>query len=119
MAPGRSLHEIALTAGESTDNLSALSKHTYGKLFAWIVGFVNRCHNRHVHDLHSNGSSSNNNGGTNIATGEQREGGAQKGGKGASARARACLPACLRAGTSGVRFFFFFSFYVVPAGGMY
>lgn len=50
MAPGKSLHEIALTARESSDNLSALSKHTYGKLFAWIVGFVNRCHHQHVHD---------------------------------------------------------------------
>ncbi|CAB1120929.1 unnamed protein product [Ectocarpus sp. CCAP 1310/34] len=48
MAPGKSLHEIALTARESSDNLSALSKHTYGKLFTWIVAFINRCHQRHV-----------------------------------------------------------------------
>lgn len=53
MAPGKSLHEIALTVRESSDNLSALSKHAYGQLFAWIVGFVNRCHHRHVHDLHN------------------------------------------------------------------
>lgn len=51
MAPGKSVHEIALTAREASDNLSALSKHTYGKLFAWIVGFVNRCHHRHVGGL--------------------------------------------------------------------
>ncbi|CAM9119117.1 unnamed protein product, partial [Ectocarpus sp. 8 AP-2014] len=48
MAPGKSLHEIALTARESSDNLSALSKHTYGKLFTWIVAFINRCHQQHV-----------------------------------------------------------------------
>eukprot|EP00903_Cladosiphon_okamuranus_P008596 g8244.t1 len=56
MTPSNSLHEIALTARESSDNLSALSKHTYGKLFAWVVGFVNRCHRRHVHDLHNAGA---------------------------------------------------------------
>ncbi|CAM9410741.1 unnamed protein product, partial [Ectocarpus fasciculatus] len=48
MTPGKSLHEIALTARESSDNLSALSKHTYGKLFTWVVAFVNRCHQQHV-----------------------------------------------------------------------
>ncbi|CAM9145057.1 unnamed protein product, partial [Ectocarpus sp. 12 AP-2014] len=48
MAPGKSLHEIALTARESSDNLSALSKHTYGKLFTWIVASINRCHQQHV-----------------------------------------------------------------------
>ena len=69
MAPGKSLHEIALTARESSDNLSALSKHTYGKLFSWIVGFVNRCHNRHVHDLDGSGSSSSSSS-NNIAGGQ-------------------------------------------------
>lgn len=51
MAPGKSTHEIALTARESSDNLSALSKHTYGKLFSWIVAFINRCHHEHVDGL--------------------------------------------------------------------
>lgn len=51
MARNKSIHEIALTAAESRDNLSALSKHTYGKLFSWIVAFINRCHHQHVQDL--------------------------------------------------------------------
>ncbi|CAM9114900.1 unnamed protein product [Pylaiella littoralis] len=54
MAPGKSVHEIALTARESSDNLSGLSKHTYGKLFTWIVRFINRCHHQHVSDLDLN-----------------------------------------------------------------
>lgn len=61
MTPAKSLHEIALTARESHDNLSALSKHAYGQLFTWIVGFINRCHLRDVHDLNSKSSSNGNN----------------------------------------------------------
>ncbi|CAM9491622.1 unnamed protein product, partial [Scytosiphon promiscuus] len=51
MAPGKSTHEIALTAREASDNLSALSKHVYGKLFSRIVAFINRCHHQHVKGL--------------------------------------------------------------------
>lgn len=46
--PNKGHHEIPLTTQESQDNLSALSKHTYDKLFAWIVKSINRCHYRNV-----------------------------------------------------------------------
>ena len=51
MTPGMTIHEIALTAREASDNLSALSKHTYGKLFSWMIAFINRCHRQHVRGL--------------------------------------------------------------------
>lgn len=72
LTPAKSLHEIALTARESSDNLSALSKHAYGQLFSWIVGFINRCHLQHVQGLNSN---SNRNGNGENAEGMQEHAG--------------------------------------------
>ncbi|CAM9139822.1 unnamed protein product [Laminaria digitata] len=56
MTPGMTIHEIALTAREASDNLSALSKHTYGKLFSWMIAFINRCHHQHVRGLANRGA---------------------------------------------------------------